>query len=54
MQSSLAAIREAMEDIWSDDAPRIIKDFTDHGVNHYYWRRWQIQTQWYAFRLLKH
>ncbi len=32
--SSLEKIREAMEDIWATDAPRIIHDYTDHGENH--------------------
>jgi WD40 repeat protein len=32
--SSLEKIREAMEDIWADDAPHIVQDFTDHGVKH--------------------
>ena len=34
LQTSLAAIREAAEDIWAPDAPRIIKDYTDHGIAH--------------------
>lgn len=34
LQSSLEKIREAMEDIWADDAPRIIQDYTDHGIKH--------------------
>jgi len=34
LRSNLEKIREAIEDIWSDDAPRIIKDYTDHGINH--------------------
>lgn len=32
--TSLAQMREAMEDIWSRDAPRIIHDYTDHGELH--------------------
>lgn len=32
--TSLSLIKTAMEDIWSSDAPRIIKDFTDHGKRH--------------------
>jgi hypothetical protein len=32
--SSLALIREAMEDIWEVDAPRIVRGFTDHGEKH--------------------
>jgi hypothetical protein len=35
LQTSLANIRQAVEDIWALDAPRIIKDFTDHGTQHY-------------------
>jgi WD40 repeat protein len=34
LQSGLEKIREAVEDIWADDAPRIIKDYTDHGIKH--------------------
>jgi len=34
LQSNLEKIREAMEDIWADDAPRIIQDYTDHGIKH--------------------
>ena len=34
LRSSLEKIREAMEDIWADDAPRIIQDYTDHGIKH--------------------
>ncbi|MBV9864435.1 MAG: pentapeptide repeat-containing protein [Abitibacteriaceae bacterium] len=34
LRTSLAKIREAMEDIWASDAPRIIQDYTDHGENH--------------------
>ncbi|MBU1751037.1 MAG: hypothetical protein KKA73_25420 [Chloroflexi bacterium] len=26
--------REAAEDIWATDAPRIIQDYTDHGIEH--------------------
>ncbi|TLS52143.1 hypothetical protein FE782_12350 [Paenibacillus antri] len=32
--TSLAEIREAMEDIWGMDTPRIIQDYTDHGEKH--------------------
>lgn len=35
LRTSLATIREAIEDIWASDAPRIIQDFTDHGTRHY-------------------
>jgi hypothetical protein len=31
---SLALIRQAAEDIWADDAPRIVQDYTDHGIHH--------------------
>src|SRR5579872_4846956 len=34
LRTGLAQIREAMEDIWSTDAPRIIQDYTDHGQTH--------------------
>ncbi len=34
LQSSLEKIREAVEDIWADDAPRVIQDYTDHGIKH--------------------
>ncbi|MGB9939094.1 tetratricopeptide repeat protein [Methanosarcina sp.] len=31
---SLSYIRGAMEEIWANDAPRIVQDYTDHGVKH--------------------
>ncbi len=31
---SLNSIRGAMEEIWASDAPRIVQDYTDHGVKH--------------------
>ena len=34
LRSNLEMIREAVEDIWATDAPRIIQDYTDHGINH--------------------
>ena len=34
LSNSLALIREVMESIWASDAPRIIKDYTDHGEKH--------------------
>jgi len=34
LRESLALIRNAVEDIWADDAPRIIQDYTDHGIHH--------------------
>jgi hypothetical protein len=34
LRDSLALIRNAVEDIWADDAPRIIQDYTDHGIHH--------------------
>lgn len=34
LKTNLRRIREAMEDIWSADAPRIIQGFTHHGVEH--------------------
>jgi hypothetical protein len=32
--TSISIIRQAMEDVWAADAPRIIQDFTDHGEQH--------------------
>lgn len=32
--TSLSQIKEASEDIWASDAPRIIRDYTDHGQLH--------------------
>ncbi len=34
LQSSLDKLREAAEDIWASDAPRIVQDYTDHGMAH--------------------
>lgn len=34
LKTSLALIRETMEDIWGFDSPRIINDYTDHGEKH--------------------
>ena len=34
LRTSLAVIREAVEKIWDIDAPRIIQDYTDHGIKH--------------------
>ena len=34
LRSSLEKIREVVEDIWATDAPRIIQDYTDHGIKH--------------------
>lgn len=34
LSTSLALIRGVMEDIWVIDAPRIVKDYTDHGEKH--------------------
>lgn len=31
---SILTIRQAICSIWSQDAPRIVKDYTDHGVDH--------------------
>lgn len=28
-------LREAAEKIWAAEAPRIIQDYTDHGIKHY-------------------
>lgn len=34
LRSSLAMIRQAMETIWITEAPRIVQDYTDHGIEH--------------------
>jgi hypothetical protein len=34
LRTSLALIRQATEDIWAADAPRVIQDYTDHGIAH--------------------
>jgi|GEM_PF-3255706 len=34
LRTSLAAIRQSAEDIWATDAPRIVQDYTDHGITH--------------------
>lgn len=34
LQISLGEIRQATEKIWATDAPRIIQDYTDHGIKH--------------------
>jgi hypothetical protein len=34
LRTSLAMIRQAAEDIWASDTPHIIRDFTDHGIEH--------------------
>lgn len=34
LKTSLAGIRQTMEDLWATDAPRVIQDYTDHGVAH--------------------
>ena len=34
LQTSLALIPQADEASWSEDAPRVIHDFTDHGLAH--------------------
>ena len=31
---SLTSIRGVMESIWANEAPRIVKDYTDHGEKH--------------------
>jgi HD superfamily phosphodiesterase len=33
-ENSLGQIHHAVESIWSPDAPRIIQDYTDHGIMH--------------------
>ena len=34
LSRSLTLIREVMESIWANEAPRIVKDYTDHGEKH--------------------
>lgn len=34
LRTSLAMIRQAAENIWAIDAPRIVQDYTEHGINH--------------------
>ena len=34
LRSSLSLVREAAEEIWSTNAPRIVKGFTDHSTAH--------------------
>jgi HD-GYP domain-containing protein (c-di-GMP phosphodiesterase class II) len=34
LSRSLTLIREVMESIWANEAPRIVKDYTDHGEEH--------------------
>ncbi|MDI9395156.1 MAG: tetratricopeptide repeat protein [Euryarchaeota archaeon] len=34
LSRSLASIREVMEIIWAEEAPKIVRDFTDHGERH--------------------
>jgi tetratricopeptide (TPR) repeat protein len=34
LSDSLSYIRRVMEEIWASDAPRIVQDYTDHGVKH--------------------
>lgn len=34
LSTSLALIRKALEEIWANDVPRIVKDYTDHGERH--------------------
>lgn len=33
-RASLIALREVAEAIWASDAPRIVRDYTDHGLTH--------------------
>lgn len=47
LRTSLAMLRQAVEDIWARDAPRIIRDFTDHGIGH------SERLIEYAVRLMK-
>ena len=34
LSRSLTSIRGVMENIWANEAPRIVKDYTDHGEEH--------------------
>ncbi|WP_440955876.1 FxSxx-COOH system tetratricopeptide repeat protein [Methanosarcina sp. Mfa9] len=34
LSNSLALIRGVMESIWANDAPRIVQNYTDHGIEH--------------------
>ena len=34
LSNSLALIRWVMESIWANDAPRIVQNYTDHGIEH--------------------
>ena len=34
LSRSLTSIRGVMESIWAEEAPRIVKDYTDHGEKH--------------------
>ena len=34
LRTSLALIRQAAAAIWAADAPRMIQDYTDHGLEH--------------------
>ncbi len=47
LRTSLAMLREAVEDIWADDAPRIIQDYTDHSIKHC------VRLAGFAVKLLK-
>jgi hypothetical protein len=44
---SISNIRQAVEKIWANEAPRIIQDFTDHGINH------SDRIEKYAMEILK-
>ena len=34
LSNSLALIRWVMESIWANDAPRIVQNYTNHGIEH--------------------
>ena len=34
LRTSLGLIRESMEKLWSEDTPRIVRNYTDHGNKH--------------------
>lgn len=34
LRNNLGRIRQAVEDIWAEDSPRMVQFFTDHGIKH--------------------
>lgn len=35
LHTSLRQLRESVEKIWAVETPRVVQDFTDHGIEHY-------------------